>query len=163
MTVEDTTRELQIRYKSLAAGQLTQALLSLWAAEKLCHVCAANKDAQSALIRDALVLYGSAFRYCDLANRDSLARSHVPKRFEALHHNLIAYRDNFFAHFDSAFPWGISVADRDSLSWHGDTKGPLDLEHEIPQIKALILEIVCHRLWPELLDEHEGLLLERDV
>ena len=161
--LEDIIREQQLQQKSLAASQLTQALLSLWAAEKLCDTCAANKDTLSALIRDALVLYGSAFKYSDAANRNSPKRSYVPKRFEALHYELIAYRDSFFAHFGSKSPCGVSASDGDSMSWHGDAKGPLDFECEIPQMKALILEIVSHRLWPELLDEHQELLPEFDL
>ena len=161
--VEDTTREQQVRYKSLAASQLTQALLSLWAAEKLCHTCAANNDALFALIRDALVLYGSAFKYSDVANRDSSEGSYVPKHFEVLHRDLIAYRDNFFAHFGSEFAPRTTAADGDSLSWHGDAKGPLDFEDEVPRIKALILEIVCQKLWPEVLGEHEASVQECDL
>jgi len=155
--MQDSTQEQQVQYKSLAAGQLTQALLSLWATEKLCQTCAGNQDARSALVRDALTLYGSAFKYTDLANGDLPGESYVPTRCEALHRDLIAYRDSFFAHFDSDFTPDSTVAQENKLSWHGDARGPSDFEEEIPQIKALILETLAEKLWPELLDEHEQL------
>jgi len=155
--MQDLTQAQQVQYKSLAAGQLTQALLSLWATEKLCHRCAGNQDAVSALVRDALTLYGSAFKYTDLANGNLPGESHVPTRFEALHRDLIAYRDSFFAHFDTDFTPDTTVTEENTLSWHGDAKGPSDFEEEIPQIKALVLETLSEKLWPELLDEHEQL------
>lgn len=158
--MQDTTQEQQMRYKSLAASQLTQALLSLWATEKLCHMCAGNKDAVSALIRDALTLYGSAFKYGEFSNGGLSEESHVPKRFGAVHRDLIAYRDSFFAHFDSDLIPDTTAAQENKLSWHGDAKGPSDFEDEIPRIKALILEILSEKLWPELLNEHEELAEE---
>ena len=161
--MEAVTREQQMRYKSMAASQLTQALLSLWAAEKLCPGCAANNDALSALIRDALVLYGSAWRYSDVAHGGSSEESCVPQHAAALHRDLIAYRDNFFAHFDPAFIPPSTAVGQDELSWHGDARGPRDFEEEIPHIKALILAIVSEKLWPELLGEHEALAQACDL
>jgi hypothetical protein len=161
--VEPITVEQQMLYKSMAASQLTQALLSLWATEKLCARCGASSDTLSALIRDALVLYGSAWRYSDVANGGAPEVSTVPQQFEALHRDLIAYRDRFFAHFDSTFGSHATAADRDGLSWHGDAKGPFDFEDEIPQIKALILEILSEKLWPDLLGEHEALAHKCDL
>jgi len=155
--MQDLTQAQQVQYKSLAAGQLTQALLSLWATEKLCQMCAGNKDALSALVRDALTLYGSAFKYTDRANGDLPKESYVPTRFAALHRDLIAYRDRFFAHFDADFTPATTVMAENKLSWHGDAKGPSDFEEEIAQIKALILETLSDKLWPDLLDEHEQL------
>lgn len=155
--MQEITQAQQVQYKSLAAGQLTQALLSLWAAEKLCDRCAGNKDALSALVRDALTLYGSACKYTDRANGDLAGDSYVPARFAALHRDLIAYRDSFFAHFDADFTPATTVAAANKLSWHGDAKGPSDFEEEIHQIKALIIETLAEKLWPELLDEHQEL------
>ena len=150
----ETAPEQDVRHKSHASGQLTQALLSLWAAERLCEKCAANKDGLSALIRDAIVLYGSAFKGRTVA--DGVARTlsqeaYIPKHFEGLHRDLIAYGDGLFAHFDT----------ETGPSCHRVAKGPLDFQDEIPTIKALILEIVSDKLWPEILDEHQDLLPQK--
>jgi len=157
---EDITLEQQVQYKALASGQLTRALLSLWATERLCDKCAANKDALSALIRDGIVLYGSTFKCSGAGNRHShklLQESYIPKHFERLHRNLIDYRDKLFAHFDSESTNSRRTVDENNLSWHKDANDPLDFEDEIHNIKALILEIVCQKLWPEILGEHQEL------
>ena len=157
---ECITPEQEVQYKSLASGQLTQALLSLWATERLCDKCAANKDALSALIRDAIVLYGAAFKYSNVGHRHSLKlsqKSYVPEHFKELHRDLIAYRDKLFAHVGSESGNPKRAIDEKNPSWHRDAKGSLDFEDEIPNIKALILEIVCQKLWPEILDEHQEL------
>lgn len=155
------TREREVQCKSLAGGQLTQALLSLWAAERLCAKCAANEDGLSALIRDAIVLYGGAFTRSDVDNRHShklSQESYIPKHFEGLHRRLVAYRDKLFAHLDSDSRNHKRAVDENGLSWHRNAKAALDFEDEIPNIKALILEIVSQKLWPEILDEHQELL-----
>jgi hypothetical protein len=158
---EDITLEREVQYKSLAGGQLTQALLSLWAAERLCAECAANKDGLSALIRDAIVLYGSTFTRSDVDNRHARRlsqESYIPKHFEGLHRNLVAYRDKLFAHLDSDSRNHGRAVNEGNLSWLRNAKAALDFQDEIPNIKALILEIVCQKLWPEILDEHQELL-----
>jgi hypothetical protein len=163
---ERTTPEQDVQYKSLASGQLTQALLSLWAVERLCEKCAANTDARSGLLRDAIVLYSGAFKGNRFGGTHSVALSHasyIPKQFEQLHNDLIAYSDNLFAHVGSEFRSPRQVMDENRPLWQRNARGSADLEAEIPHIKALILEIVCQRLWPEILDEHHEPAGESDL
>jgi hypothetical protein len=163
---DHTTPEQDIQYKSLASGQLTQALLSLWAAERLCDNCAANQDALSALIRDAIVLYGGAFNCSDVSDRHSVKlsqESYIPEHFEALHDDLLAHREALVAGvgFESGNP--RRGAETTTGSGQRPAKDTLDFEEEIPNIKALILGIICQKLWPEILDEHQELLEKPSV
>jgi len=144
---------------------LTQALLSLWSVERLCEKCAANTDAKSGLLRDAIVLYSGAFkgnRFGDTHSVTLSQGSYIPKHFEQLHNDLIAYSDNLFAHVGSEFRSPRQAMDGNHLSWQSNARGSADLEAEIPHIKTLILEIVCQKLWPEILDEHQELAGESD-
>ena len=161
-----TTPEQEVQHKSLASGQLTQALLSLWATEKLCEACAANRDVMSALIRDAIVLYSGAFKDRGVGDGPALRlspASYVPKQYQQLHDDLIAYSDRLFGRVGSEFRDLRGVADEKNPSRQGDARGSLDFLDELSRIKALILEIVCEKMWPEILNEHQELTSASDV
>lgn len=163
---ERTTPEQEVQHKSLASGQLTQALLSLWSAERLCEKCAGSPDVMSALIRDAIVLYSGAFKSGSVGDGHSLRlspASYVPKQFEQLHDDLIAYSDRLFGHVGSEFRNLRGVADENAATRQGNARGSLDFMDEISNIKALILEIVSEKMWPEILNEHQDLAGDSDV
>jgi hypothetical protein len=155
---DEMSLEQQVREKSIAGGLLTQALLSLWGAERLCATCAANEDAVSGLIRDAVVLYGSAFEAGEGEGERRLsAACYVPISCTRLHRDLMAYRSRLFAYFVPGWGDPGRAAAEAGQSWQKEAKGALGFVEAIPGIKALILEIVSERLWPELLGEHHEL------
>jgi hypothetical protein len=55
------------------------------------------------------------------------------------------------------------ATDENSASRQGSARGSLDFVDEISNIKALILEIVSEKMWPEILNEHQDLAGESDV
>ena len=163
---EQTTPEQEVQHKSLASGQLTQALLSLWSVERLCEKCAGNADVMTALIRDAIVLYSGAFKSGNVGNGHSLRlapASYVPTQFQQLHDDLIAYSDRLSGHVGSEFRNLRGVADESDAPRRGNARSSLDFVDEISNIKALILEIVCEKMWPEILNEHQELAGDSDV
>lgn len=154
-----TTLEQELHHKAFASHQLSLAWVSLRASEKLCHRCAATGNVQSALIRDAIVLYGSAFTESRLGNGQSCRlpeERYVPEQFRKLHDRLMTYRHRSFAHCDVEFRKPRRSFEYGYLSWCSDAKGPSDFAGDIPSIITLIGQVTT-TLGNELVKGHQKL------
>lgn len=154
-------RERLFLHKGFALMQLKNAVLSLQAIEQVCAKCAAQTTVVAALMRDAVVQYGSIFKLSELGERQShkCDSSIVPKQFSELHGQLITYRDKLFAHVDFELRNPVKIESQEAVSWHMDNKGPHDLVKKLPEIKALIIQIM-QRLGLEVVQEHKELSQE---
>ncbi len=140
----DVALEQEMQYKSLVSHQLSLAYVSLREIGKLCDECAA-RNIQSALIRDAIVLYASAFMESRLGNGQvrRLQKRYVPRKFKKLHDRLMDYRSKSFAHFDLEFKKPRQITNQDELTYFSHAKGASDFTEDVPNMIALIGTVIA--------------------
>ncbi len=133
-------------------------MLSLKAVEETCASCADKTWVIQALIRDAVVQYGSIFKYSNVGTdqRHKLDTSIVPEQYRELHRQLISYRDQLFAHFDVAAIDPVKDDKHQGVSWHVDNKGPNDFLDKLADIRTLIVHLM-KELGADIVKEHQGL------
>ena len=140
----NVTQEQLFLHKSFALMQLKNAFLSVKAIEGTCATCAEKTWVIQALIRDAVVQYGSIFKYSNIGEdqRHRLDISIIPKEFRELHTQLISYRDQLFAHFDFVMINPVKKDNNQGVYWHLDNKGPNDFIDKIIEIRTLVVHLM---------------------
>ena len=143
-------------HKGFALMQLKNAVLSLKAIEQVCSKCAAQASVVPALIRDAVVQYGSIYKFSNVGKgqKHKLDSSIVPEQFKELHGQLITYRDQLFAHMDIDFRNPVKMESEQGVSWHIDNKSPKDFTEKIPDMKNLMIHIM-KKLGSDVVKEHK--------
>ncbi|HBG26406.1 MAG: hypothetical protein A2Y10_06435 [Planctomycetes bacterium GWF2_41_51] len=155
---KEMSNEQVFLHKGFATLKLKDAWLSLTAVE-LCGKCIAHKTVTPALIRDAVVQYGSTFKFANINRKQKhkLDDSIIPKEYQSLHRQMIKYRDQIYAHIDFEARNPVKVKDEKNISYKISDSSLQDCINNIPTMKALILHIL-QKLGNELIDEHQRML-----
>lgn len=139
---QKVTPSQEAEHTAYAMMQLMQVLSTFSAMERLCEKCAADKNIEEALLRDAIVLYGSVFRGSNVGGDKKHkieGKCCVPTEYEELHNRLMTYRDKLVAHFDFDFRRPTRGKATDGTDYYKLAKSPVpDMKDEIPQIKQLV-------------------------
>ncbi len=145
-------------HKAFALMQLRNALLSLKAAEGVCGKCSAQASVVPALIRDAVVQYGSIFGFSHVGGKQKhrLTSSLVPGQVVELHRELLAYRNQLFAHIDFEPRTPVKVVNDHGVSYRIGDKGPQDFADRLQDIMTLI-DRIMNALGAEVLSTHQAI------
>lgn len=152
--------EQEFLHKGFASMQLKDALLSLMAVE-LCGKCIAHKTVVPALIRDAVIQYGSAFKLGNVIDKQKhkLDSSIIPERYQKLHQQIITYRDQLFAHIDFTARNPVKIKNDKEMFYKINNKGPQDFIDKIPEMKTIIIHIMS-KLGSEIIEQYKEFLHE---
>ena len=150
--------EQRFLHKGFASMRLTNAYLSIKAIQETCANCAEKTFVVQALIRDAVVQYGSIYKCSNVGNdkMHKLDESIVPSQFSELHNQLISYRDQLFAHFDFEMMNPVKKESDQGVWWHLDNKGPNDFIDKLADIRALVVYLM-NQLGSNVVKEHQEL------
>ena len=154
----ELSQEQIFLHKGFASLQLKDALLSLMAVE-LCSKCIAIKTVVPALIRDAVIQYGSVFKLGNVIDKrkHKLDTSIIPEQYQKLHQQIITYRDQLFAHIDFTARNPVKIKNGKEIFYEISNKGPKDFIDKIPEMKAVIIHIM-NKLGSEIIEQHNELL-----
>jgi len=126
-----------------ALMRLSEAYFTLKAIGRLCKKCATDTGVKNALLSNAIILYGSVFKYSNIGDgkKTKVEESIVPKEYMELHKRLIDYRDQFVAHFDFDYSKPtLRKSKKGNFYKLTDVPKP-DIKDELPEIEQLILEV----------------------
>ncbi|MEN6383934.1 MAG: hypothetical protein ABFD79_01920 [Phycisphaerales bacterium] len=155
---KEISQEQLFLHKSLATIKLKDALLSLTAIE-LCGKCIAMKTVVPALIRDAIVQYGSAFKYGNINHKrgHKLDILYIPEKHLKLHQQMITYRDQLYAHIDFDTKNPVKMKNENNIYYKLNDSSLQVCIDSIPEMKSLIL-CILQKLGNEIIEEHQKIL-----
>lgn len=144
---QKVTPSQEAEHTVYAIMRLAEALFTLKAMGRLCEKCAADKAIEEAMLNNAIVLYGSVFKFSDVGGgtRHKIdEKSCVPKEYEDLHNRLTDYRDKLVAHFDFDFRKPTQKKAKGGSPYYIMDKSPVqDMKDEIPQIEKLVRAVLA--------------------
>jgi len=142
---QNVTPSQETEYSVYVLIRLAEALFTLKAMGRLCEKCATDKGIKNALLYNAIILYGSIFKYSNIGDdkRRKIDELFVPKKYIELHKRLIDYRDKFVAHFDFDYRKPAHGKSKKGNYYYELTECPKpDIKDEIPEIEQLIQEVL---------------------